>query len=227
MASSPMNTPTIEEFVGKIILITGCMFSGKTTELIRLINRYRYAKRSVLVIKPNMDKRYSIDEVQTHLNLDGFRLSVGAIAIDDIYNITETRQDGTIITHDPLSYDVIAIDEGNLFKSNLIDFAEDMANKNKIVLVCGLNGDIEQQPLGHLHELFHKADRIEHFDGVCFDCGKDAAFTWSDKKRKKGEFVQGHNDIYVSVCRLCRNLRRALAQTREIEFRQIECVFDD
>lgn len=210
MSSSPEHPPILEEFHGKIIIIIGPMMSGKTTELIRLIDRNKHAKRTVLVIKPLKDIRYSIDQVQTHIKSTGFRDSIDAVSTDDIYNITETHKDGTITVYNPLDYDVIAIDEGNFFNANIVDFAEDMANKGKIVLVSGLNGDINQKHLGYLHLLYPKADKIEHLEGVCVDCGKDAPFTYSDISRKEGEIIVGGSDIYHCICRLCRNIRRAI-----------------
>jgi len=215
MSSSPDHPSIKEEFHGQIILILGPMMSEKTSMMIRTVNRHRYAKRSALVIKPMKDTRYSITEVQSHINPDGFRLSIGAISTDDVYNIEETRADGTVISHNPLNYDVIAIDEGNFFKYNMLQFAEDMANNGKIVIITALNGDINQKHLGHIHDLYPLADHIEHLKGVCHDCGKDAPFTWSDITRKEGEIVVGGADIYRSLCRLCRNVRRALTIANE------------
>lgn len=209
MSSSPEHPLIQESFNGQIILITGPVMSEKSSMMIRIVNRHRYAKRSALVIKPLKDVRYSMTEVQSHTNMDGFRVSIGAISTDDVYNIQETHADGAIITHNPYDYDVIAIDEGNFFNGDMIKFAEDMANHGKIVIITALNGDIYQKHLGtHISDIYPYVDHIEHLKGVCHDCGKDAPFSWSDKDRKPNEIVIGNDDIYRSLCRYCRNMRR-------------------
>lgn len=208
MSSSPDHPLIQDTFNGQIILIIGPMMSEKTSMMIRLIHRHGYAKRTALVIKPLKDTRYSIKQVQSHINPDGLRLSIDSISTDDIYNIEEVHADGTITSHNPLDYDVIAIDEGNFFKPNLIQFAEDMANHGKIVIITALNGDIHQKHLGHISELYPYVDHIEHLKSVCHDCGKDAPFTWSDVHREEGKIVVGGADIYRSLCRYCRNMRR-------------------
>lgn len=192
------------DFHGKIILIIGPMMSGKTTELIRLVNRYKYANKSVLTIKPRKDKRYSTkEEILTHADHSGIRSSIDAVTIDNLYNIPN---------HSPESYDVIAIDEGNFFNHDIVSFAQTMANKGKIVIISGLNGDIDQRHFGHLHLLYPMAEEIIHLKSVCIDCGNDASFTFSTYKRKEGEIVVGGSEIYVSLCRKCIAFRRCCDQ---------------
>lgn len=215
MSSSPEHPPIQENFDGKIILVLGSVMSEKTSMMIRIVNRYRLAHRTALYIKSDKDIRYSIKDIQTHVDPDNFRKSIGAIPTSDVYNIEEQHDDGTITTHNPLNYDVIAIDEGNFFNSNIIKFAEDMANHGKIVIITALNGDIEQNHLGHIHDLYPYVDHIEHLKGVCHDCGKDSAFSWSDVKREKGKIVLGGPETYRTLCRLCRNVRRALTIAAE------------
>lgn len=210
MSSSPDHPSIKEDFHGQIILVTGPVMSEKSSMMIRIVKRHRLAQRTALIIKSNLDVRYSMTEVQSHPDPDGLRSSISAISTDDIYNISKTHNDGTVITYNPLDYDVIAIDEGNFFHKDMIKFAEDMANHGKIVIITALNGDINQKHLGQIHDLYPYVDHIEHLKGVCHDCGKDSAFSWSDQQRKEGEIVVGGADIYRTLCRLCRNIRRAM-----------------
>lgn len=199
MALSGPEIPCIPKKRGEIRLIIGPMFAEKSTSLILAINRLRYAKKRVFVIKPKKDDRYSQDLIMSHMNHDGYQVSIPCHSVDDLYSFPF----GDLIN----DYDVIAIDEGNFFGESIVLFAENLANNGKIVIITALNGDINQRHFGDFHGLYAKADHIEFLKSVCFDCGEDAPFTYSHIKRKEGEIVVGGEDKYVSLCRECRNER--------------------
>ena len=111
---------------GWIEVITGCMFSGKTEELIRRLNRARYARQTVLIFKPRIDERYAKESVVSHSKQE-----LTALAIDDA---TE------IIAH-ALDADVIGIDEAQFFGPPLLAVVERLANAGKRVVVAGLDQD--------------------------------------------------------------------------------------
>ena len=127
---------------GFIEVITGCMFSGKTEELIRRLNRARYAKQRVMIFKPRIDARYAPDSVVSHSKQE-----LTAVAIDDANEILELASDA----------DVVGIDEAQFFGPPLVAVAERLANDGRRVVVAGLDQDYLGRPFEpmprHLHVL--------------------------------------------------------------------------
>lgn len=109
---------------GWIEVITGCMFSGKTEELIRRLNRATYAKQRVKIFKPRIDARYAPDSVVSHSKQE-----LTAVAVDDVHEILEHAADA----------DVIGIDEAQFFGPPVVGVAERLANEGKRVVVVGLD----------------------------------------------------------------------------------------
>ncbi|EGG22668.1 thymidine kinase [Cavenderia fasciculata] len=175
--------------IGKIQVIYGPMFSGKTTELIRRIKRFNLTNQKCLLIKYSKDTRYNeIDRslLYTHdkQNYQAFPCSVLEEAKDKA-----------------LDYDVIGIDEGQFFQ-DIVPFSEDLANRGKTVIVAALDGTFQRKPFGTVLELVPKAESITKLTAVCMQCFKDAPFT---KRIVPDETVEliGGADKYISVCREC------------------------
>ena len=112
---------------GWIEVICGCMFAGKTEELIRRIKVLQYAKKNILVIKPSIDNRYSDDEIASH---SGYR--VKSINVDNAYEI---------LNHIKPDTEVVAIDEAQFFSKELIDVCETLADSGRRVMLAGLDRD--------------------------------------------------------------------------------------
>ena len=119
-------------------LIIGCMFSGKTTELLRIAKRLKSIGQSVAIINYAEDTRYSTTDVTTH---DKY-----ACADIESHYITD------LDTINAINYQVICINEAQFF-TGLKEFCIDLISKSKIVYVSGLDGDFKQQPFGEILEL--------------------------------------------------------------------------
>ena len=148
---------------GWIEVICGCMFAGKTEELIRRINVLKYAKQNLLIIKPAIDNRYSETEIASH---SGYR--VKSVCINDAKEILKYVKDDT---------DVVAIDEAQFFSHDLVDVCEYLADNGKRVMVAGLDRDFRGEPFGIMPELLVRAEFVTKLSAVCVKCGAPATRT--------------------------------------------------
>lgn len=170
-------------------LIIGCMFSGKSTELIRRIRRFQSIGKRVCVINHEADARTD-DKVQTH-----YGDNVKAMKMDHLLDFVNSMED---------VYDVICIDEGQFFDDLYASVMYLVDVCGIPVIVAGLNGDYRREPFGDMLKLFVKADDVmfcKAYCGMCKD-GTLAAFT----KRLTDSHVLvdvGSSDKYVAVCRKC------------------------
>ena len=146
---------------GKINLITGPMYSGKTTRLLERYRRYKIAGKNCLLIKFNRDKRYSNEQIVTHDKITYDAFSVGRL--EDVNEII-------------CNYDVICIDEIQFFNDGPV-FCEKWANDGKIIEVCGLNGDYNKEPFESVSRMIPLVDDITYLKAVDKHSGKDAPFT--------------------------------------------------
>lgn len=174
---------------GRIQLIIGPMFSGKTTELIRLLKRYQFANYHCLVIKYNKDIRYNPDCVVSH-----DKQSLEAVKAAELSPFLESAND----------YDVIGIDEGQFFP-DVVSFANEMAERGKIVLVAALDSTFEKKAFGDILQLIPLAENVVKLTAVCMNCYKEASFTKRIGNEKEVEVIGGA-DKYLCVCRKCYNL---------------------
>lgn len=172
---------------GWIEVITGSMFSGKTEELIRRIRRAQIAKLKVMVFKPRIDTRYSTDKIVSHSDI-----SIPSIVVDNAKQILELAKDAQ----------VVGIDEGQFFDSELVDVCEKLANDGKRVIVAGLDQDYRGKPFEPMPQLLAIAEYITKTHAICVICGNPASKT--QRKIKAGErIVIGASDIYEARCRRC------------------------
>ncbi|GAU92009.1 hypothetical protein RvY_04159-1 [Ramazzottius varieornatus] len=146
---------------GQIQLIFGPMFSGKTTELLRRVNRYRIAKYKTLLIKFAKDVRYDEECVSTHDRHTGTARK--ALCLKECLAECEV-------------HDVIGIDEGQFFP-DILEVAEALANKGKTVIVAALDGTYQREGFGDIIKLVPKAEKIDKLSAVCIICNEDAAYT--------------------------------------------------
>lgn len=182
---SPPRSPKQKES-GQIQLILGPMFSGKSTELIRRVRRYRIAGHQCVLIKYHRDERYSIDKVATH-----DQQTFSAVKAEFLKQVEDHC----------LNYSVIGVDEGQFFP-DVVEFCEDMANRGKTVVVAALDGTFERKSFGAILGLVPLAEDVLKLKAVCNMCKGEAAFTKRTTDEKEVELIAG-NDKYMAVCRPC------------------------
>lgn len=148
---------------GWIEVICGCMFAGKTEELIRRIKTLQYGKKKIKVFKPRIDNRYSIDEVASH---SGYR--VPCICIDKAEDI---------LTHLDGEEEVVAVDEVQFLNKEIITVSDILADKGIRVILAGLDTDFRGEPFGCMDVLLARAEFITKLAAVCVKCGNPATRT--------------------------------------------------
>ena len=154
-----------ESKVGRLEVITGCMFSGKTEELIRRLERVRIARGNVLLFKPTIDARYSERAVVTHYGreFESHLLASGAETPERLEEMVgvETLRDAA----------VVAFDEGNFFSGRLPQLCERLVQLKKRVIVAGLDLTFSAKPFGPMPILMALADQVDKLQAVCVQCG--------------------------------------------------------
>ena len=186
-----MDTSDKKSNCGKIQIIIGPMFSGKTSELLRRIRRFHLANKKCLVIKYIKDTRYNIDDLTTH--------DRQTCNTRPVFRLGELK--GEITDTD---IEIVGIDEGQFFP-DLVEFAEEMASKGKTVIISALDGTFQRKPFGSVLELIPMAEDVIKLSAVCRNCGADAAFSRRLTDETKIEIIGGA-DKYVAVCRRCFHL---------------------
>ncbi len=142
-----------DEPSGSLDLISGCMFSGKTQELIRRLDQARYAGSTIQAFKPALDDRYAIAAVASHREV-----RFPAIAVPDVAALREQVRDDTR---------VIGIDEAQFFGQEIVGVAEELANRGRHVIVAGLDLDFLARPFGPMPLLAAYADRLTKLQASC------------------------------------------------------------
>ena len=179
---------------GWLEVISGCMFAGKTEELIRRINVLSYAKMNIIVFKPKIDNRYSDTEIVSHSGV-----KVPCLVI-------EKAQD--ILKRIKLDTDVIAIDEVQFFDQDIVSVCEYLADKGIRVIVAGLDKDFRGEPFGIMPELLTRAEFVTKLTAVCTKCGAPATRTQRLVNGKPASFndsivLVGAVEHYEPRCRHC------------------------
>ena len=192
-----------------ITLILGPMFSGKTTELIRLIDRERIARRSCLIICWSKDDRFTTDNViVTHT---GYRYD--KVLVERRPEITDEFVD-KIISDKKIS--VLAIEEGQFFM-NIHTVCDRFANAGIKVIVSALDGNFLQKPFGNIYQLVPLSEHVVKLNAICINCKSEAAFT-ARLSKETDEVVVGAEDKYVAVCRMCKKNLDSLIHTHFFSF---------
>lgn len=171
---------------GRIHMIVGPMFSGKTSTLINKYKRYELGGRRCIMIKYAMDDRYDSNAVVTH-----DKITEKAVSCRYLYEAD------TIVS----DYDVICVDEIQFYKDADI-ICDKWANQGKIVVACGLNGTYTREPWPVMSNLFALADNIEFITAVCRDNGNDAVYSYLKKDTYDTNMeIIGGADKYKAVDR--------------------------
>jgi thymidine kinase len=147
---------------GRVEVVAGPMFAGKTEELLRRVRRALIAGRRVQVFSHRLDTRRGTDRVASHAGLD--HPSQAAQSADDIERAV--RQDS----------ELIAVDEAHFFGSALIGTADRLARRGPVVVVAGLDVTFAGGPFEPLPSLMALAERVDKLTAICTVCGADAIF---------------------------------------------------
>jgi thymidine kinase len=172
---------------GWIEVITGCMFSGKTEELIRRLRRAQIAKQKVKIFKPKIDTRFADDSIVSHSEQ-----SLPSIQIKDINDAFELSDDAQ----------VIGIDEAQFFSEDIINICTKLADKGKRVIVAGLDQDYRGVPFEPIPQLLAIAEYITKSLAICVECGNPADKT-QRKTTSSERVIVGASNIYEARCRKC------------------------
>ncbi len=174
---------------GWIEVICGSMFSGKTEELIRRLKRAKFANLRVEIFKPQIDTRYSEEEVVSH-DANAIR----STPVDSPGNIL-------LLTGD---VDVVGIDEAQFFDSSIVDVCRQLADSGIRVIVAGLDMDYLGNPFGAMPQLMAVAEYVTKVHAICVRCGNLAHH--SHRLAKNDKLVMlGEKDTYEPICRHCFN----------------------
>jgi thymidine kinase len=146
-------------------VITGCMFSGKTEELLRRLDRVLIAGRKVLLLKPEIDDRYKKDVVVTHYGREfpAIVVSSDKVTVEALMSLV-----GRDVLEEAA---VVAFDEGNLFSLQLSSLCQDLVKMGKRVIVAGLDLTFAEEPFEPMPTLMALADRVDKLQAVCTVCG--------------------------------------------------------
>ena len=172
---------------GRIEVVCGSMFSGKTEELIRRLRRAKFARQRVEIYKPAIDKRYSEEEVVSHDSN-----TIMSTPIDSSAQILLLSSD----------IDVVGIDEAQFFDDGLVDVCNELANRGVRVIVAGLDMDYKGVPFGPIPALCAIADDVQKVHAICVKCG---ALAYVSHRKVHGDkrVMLGEMQEYEPLCRDC------------------------
>lgn len=173
---------------GWIEVITGSMFSGKTEELLRRIRRAMIAKQACVLVKPEIDQRYSEDHVVTH-----DRVSLPALRVkraDEIYELAKDSQ-------------VVGIDEAQFFDQSLVEVVNQLADSGKRLIVAGIDSDFRARPFDPIPELMASAEYVTKQLAICVRCGRPATRNQRIQGNETEKLFVGALESYEARCRSC------------------------
>ena len=172
---------------GWIEVVCGSMFSGKTEELIRRLNRARIARQKVEIYKPAIDVRY--DEIQ--------------VVSHDANTITSTPiQNASQILLYANDADVVGIDEAQFFDEQILEVCNQLADKGVRVIVAGLDMDYLGRPFGPMPGLMAAAEFVTKVHAICMNCGELAQYSHRLVANSQ-QIMLGETDSYEPLCRSC------------------------
>ena len=185
---------------GWIEFLSGPMYSGKTDELLRRLNRARIADQSYLAFKPGIDDRYKKEEIVSH---DGRTVECEVIQKERPENILSLVKEDTRI---------VVIDEVQFFDISVVEVIEDLADLGKRVIVAGLDLDFRGEPWEVSAELLSRAEYVDKLKGVCIKCGELATRTQREIEGVPAHYnspltLVGSEEAYKGVCRECHVVR--------------------
>lgn len=188
---------------GRLEVVCGSMFSGKTEELMRRLKRSEYARQRVLVLKPQIDNRKSVTCIVSH---DGRSraahvIDSSVIAIQSIIDFAD-------------SFDVVGIDEVQFFPDEIVRVIGQLVEMGKQVVAAGLDLDFRGEPFGIMPYLLSIADDVLKLKAICVVCAKDAHHTQRMVNGQPARYsdpiiLVGAEDFYEARCRNCFKIDQA------------------
>ncbi len=172
---------------GRIEVVCGSMFSGKTEELIRRMRRAQFAHQKVEIFKPGIDVRYSDDDVVSH---EGN--SIPSTPVDSSQSILLLASDS----------DVIGIDEAQFFDDGIVDVCNQLANNGVRVIVAGLDLDFKGVPFGPMPKLLSIADDVLKVHAICVRCGSLALASPKLLSFGKVKYIWLFSHFFVTLHRI-------------------------
>ena len=180
--------------MGTIEVIVGCMYSGKSEELIRRLRRLSVAKKKIIVFKPAIDKRWNRRDELVSRSGTAF----AAYPVLTPLEMLEKSRD----------YDVVGVDEAHFFDQSFLSVISEIRELGKQVIVASLDMDFRRESFRHIAELLSVADAIVKLDAICTQCGGRATLTQrlinGQPAPSSGERLHvGDDDEYQARCRAC------------------------
>ncbi len=174
---------------GRLEVITGPMFSGKSEELIRRLKRARIARQRVACFKPDIDLRYHRTSIASHSDQTHDACTVANVERlrEALFPLLETT-------------DVIGIDEVQFFDQSIIPLSVELIHLGKRVIMAGLDTTFNAEPFGPVPALMAIADETTKLSAVCMDCGQPAIHT-QRLGQSQELVVVGAAGIYEARCR--------------------------
>ena len=182
---------------GRIEVVCGSMFSGKTEELIRRMKRAKFAKQRVEIFKPTVDTRYSDEDVVSH-----DQNAIHSTPIDASGAILLLASD----------IEVVGIDEAQFLDDGLVDVCNELANKGVRVIIAGLDMDYKGVPFGPIPALCAIADEVTKVHAICVRCGA-LAYVSHRLVNNDHRVLLGEKEEYEPLCRDC--YQKALKEERK------------
>ncbi len=182
---------------GRIEVVCGSMFSGKTEELIRRMKRAKFAKQRVEIFKPAIDVRYSVADVVSHDK--------------NVISSTPVDSSSTILLLSS-ELDVVGIDEAQFLDENIVPVCNELANRGVRVIVAGLDMDFQGVPFGPIPALCAIADEVTKVHAICVKCG-NLAYVSHRLVQNDKLVLLGEKAEYEPLCREC--YQRAIEQEKK------------
>jgi len=177
---------------GRVEVICGSMFCGKTEELIRRVRRAVIARQEVQVFKPLLDDRYSLQHVSSHNGQN-----IEAMPVETAQAILDCTQAETT---------VVAIDEAQFFDPDIVDIVHQLAERDVRVIVAGLDLDFRAEPFGPMPQLLCIAETVTKLHAICVECGEAASRTQRLVNGQPARYddpiiMVGATEVYEARCR--------------------------
>ena len=169
---------------GRIEIITGCMFAGKSTEL---LNRVEKLNKKALLVKPKLDSRYDQSTINTHSGK-----KIEALNINSLSDIFAQLS----------NIDIVAIDEAQFFEKEILEDCLKISRMGINIIIAGLEFDYLHQKFDSMHALLSIANSVTRLTAICVACSAPA--THSRRiVNKKSKILVGHKDFYEPLCNQC------------------------
>lgn len=175
---------------GWIEVICGSMFSGKTEELIRRLNRAKIARQRIQIFKPALDKRYHEENIVSHNDN-----SIRSIPVQFAQQISDLAE----------NCEVVGLDEAQFFDEGIVAVCDGLANSGKRVIIAGLDLDYMGKPFACMPQLMAIAEYVTKVHAICMVCGEVASHSYRLSPSSE-RVLLGETDLYEARCRRCFNL---------------------